>query len=672
MKLCDRAGCAHRDPHWNAAEFWVASLEMIRWICTSRRMLAVAIPVLAAVAGTVDILAQSMSPALDPVCGAPRLELKGLLPEEVYEIRASDDLGSPGVWERLVRLAPGTGSHQWTDPSALAQGRRFYRLEREEFSPEPQAPNFALLDQRGVRRELFREGDASVVVLVFTDNEHLGDTRSAVQPLQDAFQAQGVRFWFVNSRNSREEIRQATVGLPIPVLHDGAQIVARAFSATSLGEVVAISQLDLTPIYRGAIEDRCATPGEPVVQPYLKDALNRFLNGQPVSILSARPQGASLALRTLEVPRYSTDIAPLLQAKCVICHRPGDIGSFPMTNHASVARSSEPIRRQVLTGQMPPWHADPAYARFANDSSLTTDEIQRLVAWLDAGSPRGEGEDPLESHPPAPVASWPLGTPDLVLSIPAQSLPATGEIPYRYLIVNNPLRTTVWLRAAAVRPGNREVVHHCLVFTAKTVADFLQVQGGLGGFFAGYVPGAEPVEFPAGTGKQLKAGSYLVFQMHYTPNGSATTDQTEIGLYFAPAPPAGELVTTAAYDTGFTIPAGARDHEVVAETTLDRASVLYEMSPHMHFRGSRMRFEAVYPDGTQEVLLNVPGYEFQWQTLYRLQTPKRLPAGTRIRVVGGFDNSVWNPWNPDPLQSVTFGEQTSDEMLIGYLNLAAE
>jgi hypothetical protein len=476
----------------------------------------------------------------------------------------------------------------------------------------------------------------------------------------------------VNSCDERAAIAEASAGLEVPVLHDPAEVVARTFGVNAVLESVAISQRDLTAIYRGPVSDHCELPGGPADQPYLQQALDQFLGGQPVVVPAARARGAALALAPLEVPRYANEIAPLLQARCVTCHRPGDIGSWAMTNHAAVAAWADSIRRQVLNGSMPPWHADAPPGHFANESSLTAAETRRLVAWIDAGAPRGAGDDPLVTAPPPPVSDWPLGRPDLVLSIPTQSLPASGEIPYRYLVVNNPLRTNVWLRAATVRPGNREVVHHCLVFTARTVADFLQVQGGLGGFFAGYVPGADPVEFPTGTGKLLRAGSYLVFQMHYTPNGRATSDRTEIGLYFASQPPQRELLTTAAYDTAFEIPPGARDHEVVTETVIERDSWLYEMSPHMHFRGARMRIEAQYPDGASEVLLKVPGYQFNWQRVYRLNDPRRLPAGTRIRVVGGFDNSRWNPWNPDPTRRVLFGEQTSDEMLIGYLNLAAE
>jgi hypothetical protein len=309
---------------------------------------------------------------------------------------------------------------------------------------------------------------------------------------------------------------------------------------------------------------------------------------------------------------------------------------------------------------------------FSNDQSLTTDEAAKLVAWVEAGTPRGTEADPLFVNPPTPAAEWPLGKPDLVLSIPSQSIPATGVVDYRYLLLSNPLKTNVWLRAAAVRPGNRTVVHHGLVF-AGSLSDLTKLQGGLGGYFAGYVPGMFDTEFPAGTGKLLKAGSLLVFQMHYTTSGTAATDQTQLGLYFSKTVPSKELVTSAAYDIGFTIPPGASNHEVVAETAaFSKASVVYEMSPHMHLRGKRMRFEVVYPDGSKETMLNVPGYEFAWQTLFRLAAPKHVPAGAKIRVTAGFDNSQWNPWNPDPSVSVTFGEQTFEEMMIGYLNYSAE
>ena len=618
--------------------------------------------------------AQTLLPAIDPVCGLPRVTVRDGATDTMYELRGTDDLGAPGVWETLMRLRPGTHEHSWLDLGANGHGRKFYQLREAALSPELPADNFALLDQNGVRHEFYRDGDARVVVLLFTDNAHLAAAWQLVQTLEAKFAGQNVRLWMVNPHDTRAALVQAASAAKVtaPVLHDLAQIVARTHLATTALEAVALDPITLEVIYRGAVTDRCATPGGLVEQPYLDTALTQFLSGQPVVVQSAKPRGDSLQLAAMPTPSYARDIAPLLQAKCVTCHRPGDIGSFAMTNHAAVVAHADPARQNLLTGRMPPWHADPAYGSFANDFSLQPAEVAQLVAWLDAGSPRGDGPDPL-TVPPAVPPVWPLGTPDLILSAPQTNLPASGTIDYKYFSVRNPLTTNVWLRAAVVRPGNRQVVHHSLIFQARTVTDVFAVfAGGLGGYFAGYVPGMDPVEFPASTGKLLKPGNYLVFQMHYTPNGTATTDRTQIGLYFAKTPPTRELTTTAAYDTAFTILPHEKDHEVIAETTVTKASLLYEMSPHMHFRGHRMRFEAIYPSGTRETLLNVPGYEFAWQALYRLKEPKAIPAGTRLRITGGFDNSEWNPWNPAPDSTVTFGEQTSDEMLIGYLNLAPQ
>jgi len=229
--------------------------------------------------------------------------------------------------------------------------------------------------------------------------------------------------------------------------------------------------------------------------------------------------------------------------------------------------------------------------------------------------------------------------------------------------------SNVWLRAAVILPGNTKIVHHSLVFVGSLL-DVIISGGGLGGYFAGYVPGMRPVSFPEGTGKLLPANVTVTFQMHYITTGQEETDQTRLGLYFMKTPPAAELRTTAAATISFQIPPGAPEYaaqaSVVPSNTKD--ILLYELAPHIHYRGSRFKFEAVYPNGTSEVLLSVPKYEFHWQTLYRLAQPKRLPAGTRIRCSGAFDNSSQNLENPDPTALVRFGEQTSDEMFIGYLN----
>jgi hypothetical protein len=618
--------------------------------------------------------AQSLSPSVDPVCGVPRLALSAADAQAGFQLRAGDDLENPAAWETLLRLSPGTHQRTWYDPDVSKLGRRFYRLERRPPAPVLPADTFGLNDHTGRRHDLAREGDARAVVLLFTDNAHLGATWTALKPLQQRFGANGVKFWMVNPKDTRESLAAAATAAAVdaPVLHDVAQLVARAYQASTVQEVVALDPLTMTPFYQGALATECDVPGSAVHEDHLSAALEQFLAGQTVAVEHVRPLGASLGLAPIPTPNYAQDIAPLLQLRCVSCHRPGDIGSYAMTSHAIIAERASSIRFNLLAGHMPPWHADPAHGHFANDYSLTPAETARLVAWVDAGAPRGTEEDPLVTQPPPPPVAWPLGQPDKIAAIQQQTLPASGEIPYRYLIVQNPFTTDVWLRAAAVRPGNRAVVHHCLVFVATSLADILQVQGGLGGFFAGYVPGMDQVEFPEGTGKFLPKGAYLIFQMHYTPSGEPATDRTELGFYLAPTQPPRKLVTTAAYTTEFSIPPGAKDHQVVAEATIAQTSILFEMSPHMHYRGARMRFEALYPDGSSETLLNVPGYEFAWQTLYRLAEPKRLPAGTKVRITGGFDNSRWNPWNPNPESTVLFGEQTDDEMLIGYLNLAVE
>ena len=628
-----------------------------------------------AMAMATGLRAEDLSSDLDPTCQLPRVRLQSADPGSLYELLASEDPSGP--WEPVLH-ATGASEHAWHDPSSRAEHRRFYRWQRTTPRP-PAAPiwNFRLTDHAGASHELLREGDARVVVLAFTDNAGLASLASELAPVMSRFQGKPVKFWFVNPVDGRASVAAAAqaAGIGHPVLQDVAQVVARSFGGRRVGEVVAVTPEMMEEIYRGVVADRVEVNGAALKQEFLGDALDAYLAGKSVRFPQTRVAGRDLALAGLKVPDYETWVAPLLQRSCVNCHRPGDIGSFAMTNHAVLESRLASMKANLLEGLMPPWHADAPKGTFANDFSLEPAEVARLVAWLDAGAPRGTGTDPLAMKAPAPVVDWPLGKPDRVLTIPRQSIPAKAsqaEVPYKYTWVASPFTTNVWLKAAVVKPGNRAVVHHALVFTATSFADLLQVQGGLGGFFAGYVPGMDQSMYPEGTGKLLKAGSFIIFQMHYTPVATAQTDETQIGLYLASAPPAKELKTGAAYDTSFVIPPGAKDAAVAAQMNFARPVTIYEMSPHMHYRGKRMRFEAVLPDGTVETLLNVPNYDFAWQSMYRLAQPRRLPAGSSVRLTGGFDNSPWNPWNPGPGAEVRFGEQTDEEMFIGYLNYSEE
>jgi hypothetical protein len=629
--------------------------------------------------GAATLAAQSLSVVNDAVCG-PRWRVPADTDaDSVLTVEGSDSL-DPGSWETLVRLGPGESPHDWLDPEHRAKARRFYRLARQPRPPLRLVDSFRLTDHMGRSHDLFREGDARAIVLAFTEAGSMAATWSQLRPVIDRFATNGILFWMIDPLDDRSRLLSAATNarVTIPVLHDAAQLVTRTFNGRVAGEVVVIDNQELTEIYRGPVEADCA-PGTAVVAggSYLVDALNGLSTGRRSRVQQASAAGTPLTLASQAVANYRTEIAPLLQTKCVTCHKPGDIGNWSMTNHASIVEHASEIRAHVLGALMPPWHADPAFQKISNDFSMTPGEQARLVAWLDAGAPRGDGLDPLENVPP-PTADWPMGPPDVVLTIPRQSIPATGLVDYKYPFLVNPLRTNAWLRAAVVRPGNRQVVHHALVFFAnggsvlEILAQVAEVRGGLGGFFAGYVPGMDQGPYPAGTGKFIRAGGVFVFQMHYTTTGTATTDQTQIGLYLAAAPPAAELKTGAASTTSIAIPPRSRDYELEAEKVFNTAVDLYEFSPHMHLRGDWMRFEAVLPDGSVETLVNVPHYDFAWQTLYRLEQPRRLPAGSRFRVRGGFDNTRWNPALLAGMSDDTarFGEQTGDEMFIGYVNYA--
>ena len=542
-------------------------------------------------------------------------------------------------------------------------------------------PNFRLTDHTGTTRELFYESTTKAVVLVFTGTGHPRalQTASALRALRARFPAATVTIWQIdaNLAADRDAIaaEQALFNNPTPVLIDDAQIVASEYGATRQLEVFVINPANWTLSYRGPLDN--ADPSTliaPTVN-HTSDAVAALVAGTaPASGTSVTLPVAALALDlpAATTPDYTAEVAPIVLSRCVSCHSPGNIAPHTYSNFAELAAKATAIRQSLLVKRMAPWHADPRYGVFANGSALTPAEAATLFAWVRGGAPRGTATtDPLAVALPPPSGDWPLGTPDVILTIPTQSLPATGNIDYRYITVSTGATTDKWLRAAVVKAGNSRVVHHALVFDG-TLLDVLLTAGGLGGFFAGYVPGYEQTWFPEGTGKLLKAGTPLTLQMHYTPTGKPETDATQVALYYMSAPPARELQTKAAVNVSLTIPAGAKEYEreatFVASTTKD--VMLYELNPHMHYRGKRFRFDALYPDGTSEILLNVPQYDFNWQSMYRLAQPKRLPAGTTLRVRGAFDNSALNPANPDPRAVVRFGEQTSDEMFIGYINYA--
>ena len=606
-----------------------------------------------------------------------RINLHGQ-PTQDHVLEYSSDLKN---WEPLLSLRLPSSPFQWNDPLVPNRGSGFYRLLQWPGSaPREEAADFRLIDHEGHTRQLHYYSFQKAIVLFFTDPDADPSLGATLTDLKSSFGAQDTEFWIIDpiSENRSDLVTTAdTWETDVPILHDSAQLVSRAYQVARGTEVVAIDTASWTVFYRGAIE-RPAVDGSPA-QPYLSDALTAFFGGQASTYRHTPATGHPLPLGPTELVSYEEVIAPMIIESCVRCHSPNNIAPFSLDSYESLASWAHEIREVNLTGEMPPWFADPEFGSYEDDWSLSEESLRALVDWIDQGALKGDGADPLadfvaNTPPPSEYPfNWPaeLGEPDMILTIPTQNIPANGEVDYRYIELSPNIPADTYLRAAIIKPGNREVVHHSLAFIGSTFEAFIQ-GAGLNGYFAGYVPGVQAKAFPPNSGKLLKANPTLTVQMHYQTNGRPQTDMTQLGLYFHSTPPEMEYRTTAASTRNINIAPGVREYTREASVVLSATepTLLYELSPHMHFRGSRMEYDAIYPNGEVEKLLSVPHYIFDWQLLYRLAEPKSLPAGTEIRVRGAFDNSPQNPENPDPVQSVRFGEQSDEEMFIGYINFA--
>ncbi|HTG16522.1 MAG TPA: thiol-disulfide isomerase [Blastocatellia bacterium] len=372
---------------------------------------------------------------------------------------------------------------------------------------------------------------------------------------------------------------------------------------------------------------------------------------------------------------FAKDVAPILIKRCVECHRSGEIAPMSLLSYQEVRPWAKSIRERVVDRSMPPWAADPHYGKFSNDPSLSQTEIDTIVSWVDAGAPKGDDKD----LPPTPkfVEGWTIGKPDVVLTMQEEySVPADGTVPYLYFSIPTGFKEDKWIQALEIRPGNRSVVHHVIAFSQEPGANRRADGGGEAqrgrGQLGGITPNKTGVVLAPGTARLVKAGSSIVFQMHYTTNGEATKDRTSIGLIFAKQPPTRTLVTGNALNARFAIPAGESNHEVKSSTTFKEDVHLTSFMPHMHFRGKDFTYTAVYPDGRSEILLSVPKYDFNWQLTYMLEKPVALPKGTRLDCVAHFDNSTKNKYNPDPTKEVRWGDQTWEEMMIGWFSFTRD
>ncbi len=400
--------------------------------------------------------------------------------------------------------------------------------------------------------------------------------------------------------------------------------------------------------------------------------------------------GAALALGASgsQTVTFSRDVAPILQKRCQTCHRPGEVAPMSLLTYTEARPWAKAIRQAVLTKRMPPWLADPRHGQFRNDFSLSEEEIRVLTAWSDAGAPEGNPQDlptPLDF-----VAGWNIGQPDAVLEMPVPfQVPAQGEIDNFYIAIPTNFTEDKWVQAAEIRPGNRTLVHHVNAFIRLPNPDGTRtMQPGVPYFppkstgpppsatqpvssaLVGYVPGYQWKKWEPGQAKLIPAGADLVLQLHYQPNGTPGEDQTKVGLLFAKGEVKEQVVSAVVKSWNFSIPAGEPNHPVHSSAELATDVKLVSFHPHMHYRGKDFEYRAVYPTGETEVLMRIPRWDFNWQLTYFLEKPKLLPRGTRIECTAHFDNSPNNPRNPDASVTVTYGEQSRDEMMSGWVEVA--
>ena len=536
-------------------------------------------------------------------------------------------------------------------------------------TPE-RAENFRLNCHTDRSWELYRLSSAPAIVVYThaTECDSVAATLPKLAEMQQMFEPTGTRFiglnaWPTDERSGVREQAEAH-GIDFPILMDVTQRITASLGLTETNRCLVIDpQKDWAIVYDGPVESDGIN--------YLFDALAENLAGEPVTKPQRATAGTPYPMVELGDLSYAHDIAPILAEKCVTCHRPGGIGPFSLARHRRVEGWAPMMRETIRTQRMPPWHADAEFGDFEASLAMTVEEERMLLAWLEDGAVNNSDFDPLEEYDIEEERLWVLGEPDHILEMPQEEhIPAQGIFEYRYIYIPTGLTEDKWLRAIEVQAGTPAVVHHALMFVIYP-REYRHVQPrarlGLSGYFASFLPGADAIPYPEDTGQFLPAGSTIVFQMHYSATGKEEVDFTRMGLHFHDEAPARALTITGAHNNRFRIPPHAEDHPHRAWYEFEEDVRLYGASPHMHFRGSRFRFDAHIPDGPVKTLLNVPYYEFDWQPMYHFAETLEIPAGTRVECTGAFDNSALNPYNPDPTTWVGFGEQSFQEMFIGYL-----
>ena len=522
--------------------------------------------------------------------------------------------------------------------------------------------DFTLPDYLGTKHSLTDWQDQKAVVIAFLGVECpvARQYGGRLAELATKYEPQGVAFLGIDS-NQQDSLAEIThfareYQIEFPLLRDAGNAVADQLGAQRTPEVFVVDARRVVR-YWGRIDDQYGVgyARKSATRNFVAAALDDLLAGKEVREPTQDPVGCFIGRVQRTTPTgdvtFTKHIAAILHQRCVGCHRAGEVAPFPLVEYDEVVGWSETIREVIAEGRMPPWHAHPDHGKFDNDMRLSDREKDLINSWIKNGCPQGKAAD-LPMLSPF-VEGWRIPRPDVVYRMPqAFQVPAKGVVEYQHFTIDPGFTEDKWIKAAEVRPGNRAVTHHLIAFFHPPGSDEIEPIEPLYNSIVGFAPGLPPSIYPEGTYRHIPAGSKIIIQAHYTPNGSLQTDQSEVGLVFAdPKSVQKEMTVAAALNWQFRIPAGANGHVVESTQKFDEDTLLWALTPHMHLRGKSFRFVAHDPDGKEEILLDVPRYDFNWQNTYTFAQPKLLTAGTVIRCGPRTTTrpTIWPTPTPKPL-----------------------
>ncbi len=523
--------------------------------------------------------------------------------------------------------------------------------------------DFALLDADGEFHQISRYIHRNAVVMMsYSPSCAEMDLKlKSFNALHAKYAENNIEFLLIDSSPSQE----LNGSFDVPMLRDSGQLVTEALEIANAGEVMVFNPERLSLFYRGPVDGELGNTLENVVNAEVKDTVK------------SETMGCSLEFPVREMhasnpPDYSTEVALVLLKNCSECHRWGGVGPFALDSYISVLGWSPMIREVLLNKRMPPMQVDPSIGHSSSAKYISTADRQTLIHWMAAGAPRGDGEvDPLELVPIEKVFEWELGEPDFIVESAPNEVPAVGIQDYVYSEAELTFEEDKWVRAFQYRPGKEAVLHHLMTFVSPPEEDFWGSEKNENSvtrrFMGSYIPGANPAtQFPEGTAVFIPKGYKLSMQSHYVSNGVAAIDETTIGLYFSDRDDNKEILTQAV-SSRFVIPPYENNHPMHASYQFNEAVQLTAVRSRMNFRGKKMKFTLETPDGAMQDIFSIPAYNYGWQPNYTLDQPQAIPVGSIVHVIGAFDNSLSNPFNPDPTQEVQFGLNSWEEMFTGYL-----